>query len=355
MFGRRLLGFAAAAVFMISAISLGATYGGGSGTAEDPYQIWTPEQMNTIGANSADWDKHFKLMDNIDMSAYTGTQYNIIGNETIKFTGTFDGQNHVIHNLTYNTTEKKEYVGLFGYTSGAVIQNLGVENVNFSSNHGYYIGGLVGKTSSSDLIKSCYATGSIKGFYSNVGGLVGLNSGTIISCYATSSIACVSIAGGLTGANYGIIKSCYATGTVTCSQSSTGGLVGFNYSRGAITFCYATGDVSGNTKVGGLVGWHESGTITSCYASGSVSGSVLQAGGLVGLHGSGGTITSCYASGLVWGDLYVGGLVGQNSGTIRSCYSTASVFSSSENYYAVYTGGLVGYHDDGIITNMTAL
>ena len=73
----------------LSAWTQAATYGGGSGTAEDPYQIWTPEQMNTIGLNSADWDKHFKLMADIDMSVYTGTQYNIIGTAwNTPFTGT---------------------------------------------------------------------------------------------------------------------------------------------------------------------------------------------------------------------------------------------------------------------------
>ena len=36
-------------------------YGGGSGTEEDPYQIWTAEQMNAIGANEGDWDRHLNL------------------------------------------------------------------------------------------------------------------------------------------------------------------------------------------------------------------------------------------------------------------------------------------------------
>ena len=42
-------------------------YGGGLGTLEDPYQIWTPEQMNQIGLHSEDWDKHFALMADIDL------------------------------------------------------------------------------------------------------------------------------------------------------------------------------------------------------------------------------------------------------------------------------------------------
>ena len=56
-----------------------AQYGGGSGTAEDPYQIWTAEQMNAIGANPNDWSRHFKLMADLDLSAYEGDSFNLIG------------------------------------------------------------------------------------------------------------------------------------------------------------------------------------------------------------------------------------------------------------------------------------
>ncbi|UCF17746.1 MAG: hypothetical protein JSW59_09835, partial [Phycisphaerales bacterium] len=43
-----------------------AKYGGGTGEPDDPYLIYTAEQMNTIGAEPNDWDKHFKLMADID-------------------------------------------------------------------------------------------------------------------------------------------------------------------------------------------------------------------------------------------------------------------------------------------------
>ena len=48
-----------------------AQYGGGSGTAEDPYLIYTAEQLNEVGANQDDWDKHFKLMADVDLSGYS--------------------------------------------------------------------------------------------------------------------------------------------------------------------------------------------------------------------------------------------------------------------------------------------
>ncbi|MBN2594017.1 MAG: hypothetical protein JXA81_10955, partial [Sedimentisphaerales bacterium] len=72
-----------------------AQYGGGSGTAEDPYLIYTAEQMNTIGAEPNDWDKHFKLMADIDLSIYTGTDFNVIGYGLFPaFSGVFDGNGH---------------------------------------------------------------------------------------------------------------------------------------------------------------------------------------------------------------------------------------------------------------------
>ena len=128
---------------ILTSISFAATYGGGSGTSIDPYQIWTPEQMNTIGANSTDWNKHFILMVDIDMSAYTGTQYKIIGNATTRFSGNFNGNNHKISNLTFTTTANVDYVGLFGYANNAIIKNLGIENIALYTG-GKYVGGLAG-------------------------------------------------------------------------------------------------------------------------------------------------------------------------------------------------------------------
>jgi hypothetical protein len=56
-----------------------AKYGGGTGEPNDPYLIFDANQMNEIGADSNDWDKHFILMADIDLSGFTGTAFNIIG------------------------------------------------------------------------------------------------------------------------------------------------------------------------------------------------------------------------------------------------------------------------------------
>lgn len=223
-----------------------ASYSGGSGTPEDPYQIQTPEQMNTIGANPSDWGKNFKLMDDIDMSAYNGTQYNIIGNSTKPFTGTFDGNRHLLTNLTI-MRPSEEQVGLFRYIGfGGCVKNLGLEYVNTTGQH-------------------------------SVGGLVGLNYGTITACYSTGTVSGNFWLGGLVGLNYGSLTACYAINTISGSER-VGGLVGENY-NGSITACYATGRIIGSIYVGGLVGWNEEGMITSCFWDLQTSGQADSSGG----------------------------------------------------------------------------
>lgn len=54
-------------------------YGGGSGTADEPYLIYDANQMNYIGADPNDWDKNFKLMADVGLGVYTGKSFNIIG------------------------------------------------------------------------------------------------------------------------------------------------------------------------------------------------------------------------------------------------------------------------------------
>jgi len=336
MGGRRIGIFVLSVIFTLSISSVAGTYGGGSGTETNPYHIRTPEQMNTIGANSRDWNKHFKLMNDIDMSAYTGTQYNIIGNQTTPFSGCFDGNQYVIHNLTYVTSEAVDYVGVFGNLSGGTIKNLGVDNV-FLSSGGRYVGGLAGLNQG--LIMGCHVAGSVSGTmqFSYVGGMAGCNYGTMTHCHASSSVSGDYNLGGLVGLNHrGILADCYATGAVSGIGYNAGGLVGEN-SRGAIIACYASGLVGGNSSLessaGGLAAKNMKGTITACYASGSVSGAGYYVGGLVGNNDSG-MITSCYAVGFVSGS-YPGGLVGVN----QSGYVTYSFWDIQTSGQTMSDGG----------------
>ena len=56
-----------------------ARYAGGTGTASDPFVIATAAHLNEIGTYPDDWDKHFILINDIDLSGYKDTQFNVIG------------------------------------------------------------------------------------------------------------------------------------------------------------------------------------------------------------------------------------------------------------------------------------
>ena len=350
-------------------------YGGGTGEPNDPYQITTAEDLILLGKTPEDYDKHFKLMADIDLSGYTydraviapdmdDTNYYSWGEavfDGIPFTGTFDGNSHTISQLTIAGVS---HLGLFGKLDyGASISNLGLEVVDING-VGEYVGGLVGFNSGT--ITNCSSTGNILG-KNYVGGLLGLHSiwpgeGRITDCYSTSSVTGTTNVGGLVGSNEGtlwpgaeesIIADCYVTGSVT-GTTNVGGLMGSN--EGTITNCYSTGSVAGDVDVGGLVGrnghafydsyWYSwtfiDGTISKCYSTSSISGNE-DVGGLVGLNDAG-TISNCYATCIASGDQFVGGLVGTNWDRISNCYSVGSVIGTND------VGGLVGLKVDGQVT-----
>ena len=283
----------------------------GNGTANDPWLISSTADLSTLSANSTYWNGHIKQTADIDAPAGS---FSPIGNNTSRFNGSYDGDEHTIDGLYIYSLGW--YIGLFGKVSyPAIISNLGVINVNISANR--YVGGLVGNNSGG-TVSNCYSTGSVNGSYL-VGGLAGSNgNGTITECYSTSSVngyAYAQYVGGLVGQNGGIgtVSKCYSTGSVN-GYSEVGGLVGENY-RGTVSNCYSTGSVIGFANVGGLVGRSLYGTVTECYSTSSVNGSYLVGGLVGGNSGSSCTVINCYSTGSVNGGIpgsYVGGLVGRN-------------------------------------------
>lgn len=100
----------------------------------------------------------------------------------------------------------------------------------------YYVGGISGYTSLNTLINQCYNAGDIKAIgqnefgNSNVGGIVGLNSGgSIIDCYNIGTITGINNnVGGIIGLNRGTLENSYNTGIVSSSSNYIGGIVGNN-------------------------------------------------------------------------------------------------------------------------------
>ena len=127
-------------------------------------------------------------------------------------------------------------------------------------------------------------------------------------------------------------------------QSSVGGLVGWN--AASIGTSYATGTVWGSHTVGGLVGNSNSGGVMPSRAMPLemwlVPMTGIRVGGLVGENY--GSIRGSYAKGNVLGGFRVGGLVGANfsHGTIISSYAIGTVSGGS-------SGGLLGYNSDSSV------
>ena len=264
---------------------------GGSGTADDPYQIATAADLIALGETPEDYDKHFILTADINLDpdlpersifnrAVIAPDINDVndGFQGIPFTGIFDGNGHRILNFTCHS-DSMEKIGLFGYLDqGSLIKDLGLENVN------------------------------VAGFY-EVGSLAGVNHGSVVNCYSTGFVGGGSDVGGLIGYLSGLVFSCYSTCNVS-GESEIGGLVG-DSDVGSVINCYSSGDVNGVSEVGGLLGLNE-GHIVNCFSTCLTSGKT-QVGGLVGSNGYNiSQVTNSYSSGLVNGESYVGGLIGLN-------------------------------------------
>ena len=266
-----------------------AKYGGGTGEPNNPYLIFDANQMNAIGADPNDWDKRFKLMDDIDLSENAVAGFNIIGSYDNPFAGVFDGNGHDICNFTCSSIGTN-YIGLFARVTG-VIKDLGLVDPNVNAGMASFVGSLTGNNSGKVI--NCYTKrGSVSGS-GQIGGLVGSNGGTILNSFADCNVSgTADYAGGLAGYNYmGSILNCCSSGSVDTEANCVGGLTGYN--DWIVSQSYATGCVSGHDNVGGLVGYNQrtffstpSGTVAICYAVGTVSGT-NNFGGLIGFNDSG--------------------------------------------------------------------
>jgi hypothetical protein len=297
-------------------------------------EIWTWYDLDDVRDNLAG---NHTLMNDLDSTtagyeelasptANGGKGWEPIGllGGTASFTGIFDGQGHEIRDLFINRPDQTR-TGLFGMIDyGAVVENLGVVNVTVIG--GRLVGGLVGLNNGT--ISNSYSTGSVTG-NDEVGGLVGRHSwGALHNCYSIASVTGEEDVGGLVGRNEattvddsycrGTLSDSYSEGNVT-GQSSVGGLVGTIVHRVMVENSYSGGSVTGNNNVGGLVASDEFDTVSNSYSTASVTGS-QKIGGLVG-HNDDGTVSNSYSTGNVTGDEYVGGLVGWNEyGTVSNSF-----------------------------------
>ena len=335
--------------------STAAAFAGGTGTAENPYQIANGAELaylaSSVNSGETYEDKYFVLTANINLNGlpwtpiadsfsdalFGGTDYRI-------FAGNFDGKGYTISNVSIGsetTPFESDVFGLFGATGGK-ISNLNLDTVSI---HG------VAK------IASGYVVGI-------AGGLVGSSAGSIENCHVTglamdmsapsNGYAAAYWVGGLVGALDGaqLINECSVSGSITekAGKGSIGGLIGelgkaakITYSRSDVTV-NVKADSRGGANVGGFIGKGNGKTdaetiIRNCYATGNVTGGAYTgsfAGGLWGLN-----IKNCYASGNVsQAAAAMASFVGTDAsdsnyyGSITNCFTTGIVTGSSPFRYA---------------------
>ncbi len=335
--------------------STAAAFAGGTGTAEDPYQIANGAELAYLASSVNNGEtyeaKNFVLTANIDLNGLPWTPIAnsfsdalFGGSDYRVFAGNFDGKGYTISNVSIGsetTPLESDVFGLFGATEGK-ISNLNLDTVSI---HG------VAK------IASGYVIGI-------AGGLVGSSAGSIENCHGTGLAMDMSApsdvyaaaywVGGLVGALDGaqLINECSVSGSITekAGKGSIGGLIGelgktakITYSRSDVAV-NVMADPRGGADVGGFIGKGNGKTdaetvIRNCYATGNVTGGAYTggfAGGLWGLN-----IKNCYASGNVsQAAAAMASFVGTDAsdqdyyGSITNCFATGSVTGSSPFQYA---------------------
>ena len=114
-------------------------------------------------------------------------------------------------------------------------------------------------------IKNVGVVGSYFNGKGYVGGVCGVNHGTIVNCYNTSTVNGVFYVGGISGYNRDRkIENCYNTGAISASNYVAGGIVGYNCFA-TVNNCFSSGEVTAPDRAGGVCGFNDISTISNCY------------------------------------------------------------------------------------------
>lgn len=220
-----------------------------------------------------------------------------IGYVNNSWSGNMDGQGHTISHLYIKTAQN--FVGLFGYTYGATIQDLifdyaKVENVSTTNTKTAYTGILAGyaygalshikgiKTTNNCTVIGQQITGGIVGYAKinlencdnhssvkgtdNVGGIAGSSIERNIrrsTNYGTVENNNTSI-GGIIGNAYGTsIEDCANYGKISSTGWYTGGIAGQTVANCSIQNVFSYGDVTNTNEVPGIIIGYVEGTLTA--------------------------------------------------------------------------------------------
>ena len=257
-------------------------FGGHLNNIDTPEELaWLISYVNGLNGATAHPNAVATITADIDMDASIWVP---IGNNSTHFTGSFEGNGHVItgiHSILVN-----DNAALFGVTEGATIQNV-VSVVDFngnSINKGSFIGTMNGGT-----LANVEAAGSLEGKANtvNMGGLVGLNNGgTIHSGFAVNTITAEkaeTVIGGLVGINSGNLYNSYANVSLGENNKATtlGGLVVVNQANCTVENCYVI------NPIGPAFAATNNGDINYCYAADGTTDFVASSGSDATLTGHG--------------------------------------------------------------------
>ena len=221
---------------------------------DSEYHITTAKQLAGIAklVNDKTASKSFKgktiyLDNDLDLAGYEWTSIGNGSNFTRYFAGTFNGQYHIINNLSHHTSENDFRNGLFGIvSSGGIIKNLQVINADIVSNDDSLIAGVLADWVNAGTVENCYTSGKIENNngYKFLGGLIGqCTAGTQIKgCASDTNVVstfsgddCDTV-GGLIGqwensTADSLITDCWFGGSVSCNNiySAVAGILGANF------------------------------------------------------------------------------------------------------------------------------
>ena len=270
----------------------------------DAVYLASPEDILNLAENcvSDAWsrDKVFVLEGDIDLS---GTEFSAIPT----FGGIFLGQGHTVSGL--RLTGEMTAQGFFRYLQKtALVQDLHLKGtVQPAKNGNLDIGGMVGINSGT--VRNCSFTGTVSGT-EQIGGIAGRNkvSGIIEGCTVSGTVYGDHYIGGIAGENLGVIRGCVNTAQVnTQVDHNSVSAVMSGISLESLT---ARESISDATNIGGIAG-SSSGVIRGCENRANIGYEKMgyNVGGIAGSQI--GYITGCANCGTVNGSDGVGGIVGQ--------------------------------------------
>jgi hypothetical protein len=163
------------------------------------YNITTPEELRYVSrevVNKGNSKTKIRLMNDLDMSTipnFPPIGYFADSGAQIAFQGVFDGQNHIISNLTVTVYDEGE-AGLFGrINGGGYIKNFGVVNASVSNMSGIRAGVIAGEINAC-TVDNVFSTGeiSISTDHPQKGGISGeAAEATLNNCYTTYDVLSV--------------------------------------------------------------------------------------------------------------------------------------------------------------------